>query len=594
MNLFNQIKYRLFFNSLGQLIIAITAISYLFIYTQKIQFRENSIQNLKELNRVLEYSIEAALLFDQSEDIKNFLNTFADNENIEGIWIIQNKKNIAFFSKDSLEKNPPTFDDVIFTNSAIYASTPVVSENETIAQIITKINLNQLNANVTQLTKQIFLISFGIILLVGVLIFMGQRSITKPITDLAKVARQIHRGNFRERSKITAKGELKDLEIAFNNMVSKIILEKEIAVEAFKARNHFFSGIHKKTKSFNHVLHNTVLNIIKEGQTHPNFPENLDNIYETSGNYLAYIDDVMQITSPFGKGIKFIDKVNHLTKVIEQCFKTWKQKLTQEHIAFSYSNTTTSEAFIDASRFEYLLGSIIEKILLGKEVQNLRLEAFELEGKIKVCFRFESSERLLEYFLELIDGISFKTLQERLIKGFGYEELIMAEIIQNYQGLLEFEKQENNRVLVLSFPLERFKRTTAPQNSINYRLLKNKRILVIEPDEANWAIIQRILTDAECNIIRGINLNQLRGYVKYSAGKFDIILTELDIKGAHKLEDFRPILHTPERPPIIACTSNSEELAFERSLAIGFDEFLSKPFEDKTLLIMLHKVLAGK
>jgi CheY-like chemotaxis protein len=95
----------------------------------------------------------------------------------------------------------------------------------------------------------------------------------------------------------------------------------------------------------------------------------------------------------------------------------------------------------------------------------------------------------------------------------------------------------------------------------------------------------------------------LQGLRALCEAHFDLILMDIQMPGMDGVEalswfrrgsDGRFAFVTPTDTPVIAVTANALGGDEDRFLALGFDDYLSKPFRQSQLLAMLNKCLSAK
>ncbi len=126
-------------------------------------------------------------------------------------------------------------------------------------------------------------------------------------------------------------------------------------------------------------------------------------------------------------------------------------------------------------------------------------------------------------------------------------------------------------------------------------------VLVIEDNAVNQEVIGQML--------RGLGLKvrvangALQGLRALCEAHFDLILMDIQMPGMDGVEALswfrrgsggRFAFVTPTGTPVIAVTANASGADENRFLALGFDDYLSKPFRQSQLLVMLNKCLSAK
>jgi signal transduction histidine kinase/ActR/RegA family two-component response regulator len=121
------------------------------------------------------------------------------------------------------------------------------------------------------------------------------------------------------------------------------------------------------------------------------------------------------------------------------------------------------------------------------------------------------------------------------------------------------------------------------------------RILVAEDNRVNQLVARRLLEKAGHNVT--VCENGREATEKALAGHFDAILMDIQMPGLDGLEATRLIRQAESgngrRTPIIALTAHGLEQDFERCMAAGMDDYVSKPFRSGELYRALARALGS-
>ena len=118
-----------------------------------------------------------------------------------------------------------------------------------------------------------------------------------------------------------------------------------------------------------------------------------------------------------------------------------------------------------------------------------------------------------------------------------------------------------------------------------------KRILVIEDQEDNRAILRDLLTSAGYGLIEAVN--GADGVAKAEAEKPDLILMDIQMPVMDGYEATRRIkaIASVAATPVIAVTSYALSGDEEKTRAAGCDGYVAKPFSPRQLLAVVRRFL---
>jgi CheY-like chemotaxis protein len=124
-------------------------------------------------------------------------------------------------------------------------------------------------------------------------------------------------------------------------------------------------------------------------------------------------------------------------------------------------------------------------------------------------------------------------------------------------------------------------------------------VLVVEDNPVNQEVIGQMLRHLGLKV--RVAAGALQGLKALCEAHFDLVLMDIQMPGMDGVEALswfrrgtgeRFNFITPRHTPVIAVTANALGGDEDRFLALGFDDYLSKPFRQSQLLAMLTKRLS--
>jgi PAS domain S-box-containing protein len=334
------------------------------------------------------------------------------------------------------------------------------------------------------------------------------------------------------------------------------------------------------------------------------------------------------------KYIKAIqNSASHLMVIIKDILDLSKLeagKMTIESIGFKPKNIVDHvfAMMIDKAESKGLdlailnCDSKIKEILIGDPIRisqillNLLSNAIKFTEKGNVSFQCdlvsENAKEQVIKFIIMDTGIGMeesfiksnfeKYVQEdttitRKYGGTGLGLSITKELIQLMGGDLQIESQKGVGTKV-SVQLKFLKGSESdlPMDlpfSIDYGILKGKRVLVVDDNEFNRLLANTILEhhDIVCSsAVNGEDAVSLLKRDSYDLVLMDVQMPVMDGIMATKIirEELKLTL------PIVALTAFAMQGDMEKFLSKGMDGFLAKPFKENELLHTITKLLKGK
>jgi PAS domain S-box-containing protein len=178
--------------------------------------------------------------------------------------------------------------------------------------------------------------------------------------------------------------------------------------------------------------------------------------------------------------------------------------------------------------------------------------------------------------------------------GTGLGLVITKELIDLMNGNIEVQsKKGKGSTITIQIPfligdpakIETVRQLIAPE------ALAHKSILLVEDNEMNRMVATNVLSPYGFQIVEAEN-----GAVALeilATQRFDLILMDLQMPIMGGLEATRVIRNTLRLDtPIIALTANAFKSEIDLCLQAGMNDYVVKPFEEKTLISALHKSLS--
>ena len=220
-------------------------------------FKKNITQHAKQIDVNIEKIFEDDNHASVQKEVQNFLNEYANRQEIEEIRFIDADQTILATTKQSTrnlinqkandrtvqkalslgEQNDRTvLKDYGNGKQRVWVlNIPVKTADGVIGDIYIESNINEVYSQLNSI-NQIFIVGTAISLVITVIlgVFIA-RTITRPITDMRNQTVEMSKGNYTQRVKIYGNDEIGELALAFNNL-SKRVQEAQANTESEKRR----------------------------------------------------------------------------------------------------------------------------------------------------------------------------------------------------------------------------------------------------------------------------------------------------------------------------------------------------------------------
>ncbi len=335
---------------------------------------------------------------------------------------------------------------------------------------------------------------------------------------------------------------------------------------------------------------------------------------ETAGKSLLGIINNVLDTSKIEAGMFELEKIHFsLREVGEQMLTIYQDSAAKKNIQLSFE--------IDPAMPSFYTG---DPVRLGQIVNNLVSNAikFTESGGVEVSCGLahdlvkeeDIPEGTVPLYLEVRDtGIGFSKEQEaqlfkpfvqadstitRRFGGTGLGLVISKDILEIMGGFMLVESEVGmgtTFTLVFYLPPDEDRHTKIGSEEEPDAILtvdfSDKKILVVEDNMINQLIMEEILE--KTNAIVSIADNGQIAVDMTQGETFDLILMDMQMPVMDGIQATKVIRQqfSAEDLPIIAITANAMKEDREKGIAVGLNDYLTKPIDPRNLMVALHRWL---
>lgn len=245
----------------------------------------------------------------------------------------------------------------------------------------------------------------------------------------------------------------------------------------------------------------------------------------------------------------------------------------------------------DGTRIRQILINLIGNAIKFTEAGKVSLIVeIEHEDTHNQTIKFTIQDTGVGMSDEFMEKLFSKFAQEedkttRRFEGTGLGMAITQEMIQLMNGHIEVSSRKNQGTTIeVSLKLaigDPAKLYSAPE-AHKAGSLQGVRVLLVEDNDMNRYIASQSLRHFECEVTEAINgQDAIDKLAKYP---IDIVLMDIQMPVMDGVEATRHIRqHVSRSLPIIALTANAFKKDIDHYLAVGMNDYVTKPFEENLL-----------
>ncbi|MDQ3047310.1 MAG: ATP-binding protein [Bacteroidota bacterium] len=374
-----------------------------------------------------------------------------------------------------------------------------------------------------------------------------------------------------------------------------------IAEAAVKSKQQFLSNMsHEIRTPMNAIIGFT--KVVLKTDLNPKQQEYLNAIKISGDALIVLINDILDLAKVDAGKMTFSHVPFKLKSSISAMLHLFEPKIQEKNLRLIKEyDTLIPEVIVgDPVRLHQIILNLV-----GNAVK------FTTEGEIKVSVKMveETSELVKIEFAVTDTGIGIPTSKlgnifddfqqatsgtSRLYGGTGLGLAIVKQLVEPQGGSITV-KSELGKGSTFAFVLS-FLKTKAKaeiETDIVHELeneIKNSRILVVEDIPLNQLLMKTLLE--EFGFDMDIAQNGKIAIEKLSTQTYDLILMDLQMPEMNGFEATEYIRKTLKSEiPIIALTADVTTVDVEKCKAVGMNDYLSKPIDDKLLYSKIIRYL---
>jgi len=641
--MFRTLQQRIVFLTASMILLTGAGLSAITLYDGYVTVKEQHLEKLKATVIETGSLIESDLYLYNIRKLRNTISSIRYGRELDRIWVLDAGGRLITDGTKSptLRNRRPDFTFIDRLTAAtkttlqdgenyLWAGHPVtITGNDAIGYVVAATKQTQFQSVVTeQLWKYFLLLAPMLLLSVLLAALLGWR-ISRPLSEITLVAREISRGNLDVRAEVGSSDEVGVLSHTINDMADHLsqkineLQDSEDALIQSKKRVESFNQqlekqVEERTKdlvkanqvkdeflaSMSHELRTPLTSIIGNSEfiaekvDDQEIKELISSVEVAGRGQLALVNDILDMSKIESGKFTIDEHPYNLSALLQDVEHVLATRAHDAQLELVFEQTSREEHLLlgDGQRIRQILINLIGNAIKFTDTGTVSLtthtDGNHLFFTVKdsgIGMSPEILDRLFQRF-EQADGST-----SRRFGGSGLGLFISLNLAEMMGGTIDVSSQEEVGSifeLILPYRPSELWEKREKKRSYNSSVLDQKLsgyVLVAEDTPELQLLERRILEGMGLTVTTANNGKEAIDLA--SSQSFDLILMDMQMPEIDGIEATKMLRSENNQTPIVALTANVMQKHRDAFYEAGCDGFIAKPIDKQELKRELKKHL---
>ena len=397
-------------------------------------------------------------------------------------------------------------------------------------------------------------------------------------------------------------GSVKTMQDNIIHRTAALVEETKKAQAASKAKSDFLATMsHEIRTPINGIMGS--LELIDLPDIKEKDASQIRTALSSAEMLMTTVTDILDYSKMEAGKLAIHNKPVSLTQFIDGLEMTYRPLIENKGLAFVIDKSQIKHGymFADENRLKQILSNYLNNALKFTQKGVIQLTtASSVDGQLDftvsdqgVGIKENDICHLFQEFSQIDSGA------DRNFGGTGLGLVIVKKLAQLMNGTTSVESEFGKgskfsaQLSLIPATAEDFEATQPkPVKALANTTRLEANVLLVEDNLINQKVAQKVLEKIGCTVT--LANNGLEALEQMSGNHFDLVLMDCQMPVMDGLTATAKIRETDLDTPIIALTANAQDADRDACFAAGMNDFVSKPFKQKSLFSAMVAQISGE